>query len=159
MRVELFWKADAPRETRASKPNFEATKPASYAGGQDDVLLAEAKRLHWPVLLTVTAPAPRWATSNHTAPYVTNPNPEDFEEFMTAVAREFGSEVSTYAIWNEPNEPVFLMPQWNSKGTPASGRIYRGLYQDGYAGLQAGGLAHSRGLFGEKGPIGDATGN
>ena len=73
---------------------------------------------------------------------------------MTAVAREFGSQVSTYSIWNEPNESVFLMPQWNSNGTPASGRIYRGLYQAGYAGLQAGGLAHPKVLFGETAPIG-----
>jgi hypothetical protein len=76
---------------------------------------------------------------------------------MTAVAHEFASEVSIYAIWNEPNEPVFLMPQWKSNGTPASGRIYRGLYQAGYAGLQAAGLAHPRVLFGETAPIGDDT--
>jgi hypothetical protein len=157
LRVELKWESVAPAPTSATPPKFEAKNPTDYEWGQYAVLLAEAKRLGWPVLLTVTAPAPRWATSNHTAPYVTNPNPEDFEEFMTAVAREFGSEVSTYAIWNEPNEPVFLMPQWNSKGTPASGRIYRGLYEYGYAGLQAAGLAHPRVLFGETAPIGDDT--
>jgi hypothetical protein len=122
-------------------------------------VLAEAKQLGWPVLLTVTAPAPRWATANHQAPYVTRPDAKDFEEFMTAVGREFGSEVSIYAIWNEPNEPVFLMPQWKSNGTPASGRIYRGLYQAGYAGLQAAGLAHPRVLFGETAPIGYDTVN
>ncbi len=64
---------------------------------------------------------------------------------MTAVARHFGSEVSVYSIWNEPNHPAFLMPQWNSNGTPASPRIYRGLYQAGYAGLQAAGIAHPQG--------------
>ncbi len=58
------------------------------------------------MLLTVTSPAPRWATSNHQAPYITRPDPEDFEEFMTAVARQFGSEVSIYSIWNEPNHPA-----------------------------------------------------
>ena len=57
------------------------------------------------MLLTVTAPAPRWATSNHAAPYITRPDDQDFGEFMTAVAREFGSEVSLYSIWNEPNQP------------------------------------------------------
>ena len=58
---------------------------------------------------------------------------------MTAVGRHFGSQVSLYSIWNEPNHPAFLLPQWNSNGTPASPRIYRGLYQAGYAGLQAAG--------------------
>ena len=61
---------------------------------------------------------------------------------MTAVAREFGSEVSIYAIWNEPNQPAFLMPQWNCQRharigahlprplpgrlcRPAGGRVWR----------------------------------
>ena len=106
------------------------------------------------MLLTVTAPAPAVGHLQPQAPYMTRPDDKDFEEFMTAVGREFGSEVSVYAIWNEPNESVFLMPQWNSKGTPASGRIYRGLYQAGYAGLQAAGIAHPKVLFGETAPAG-----
>jgi hypothetical protein len=154
LRVELKWYEVAPGANSATEPSFEATNPASYDWGAYATLLAEAKQLGWPVLLTVTAPAPRWATTNHQAPYVTRPSAEDFGAFMTAVAREFGSEVSTYAIWNEPNEPVFLMPQWNASGRPVSGRIYRALYQDGYAGLQAGGLAHPRVLFGETAPVG-----
>ena len=57
---------------------------------------------------------------------------------MTAVARHYGSEVSLYSIWNEPNEPAYLTPQWSSSGKPVSGRIYRGLYQAGYAGAAEG---------------------
>ena len=109
------------------------------------------------MLLTVTSPVPRWATSNGNAPYITRPDDGDFKEFMTAVAREFGSEVSVYSIWNEPNHPAFLLPQFNSNGTPASPRIYRGLYQAGYAGLQAAGIAHPQVLFGETAPTGYDT--
>jgi hypothetical protein len=154
LRVELYWASVAPAPTSATRPSFDATNPASYAWGEYDALLAEARRLHWPVLLTVTAPVPRWATSNRKAPYVTRPDDRDFQEFMTAVARHYGSEVSLYAIWNEPNHPAFLLPQWNRNGTPASPRIYRGLYQAGYAGLKAAGLAHPRVLFGETAPTG-----
>ena len=50
------------------------------------------------------------------------------------------------------------MPQWNSNGTPASPRIYRGLYQAGYAGLQAAGIAHPQVLFGETAPAGYDSG-
>jgi hypothetical protein len=78
---------------------------------------------------------------------------------MTAVAGEFGSEVSVYSIWNEPNEPAYLMPQWSSSGKPLSGRIYRGLYQAGYEGLQAAGIAHPKVLFGETAPVGYDTVN
>ena len=133
---------------------FDATNPAIYAWGEYDALIAEAQRLHWKVLLTVTSPVPRWATSNKKAPYVTKPDPKAFQEFMTAVGRHYGSQVSLFSIWNEPNHPAFLLPQWNTNGTPASPRIYRGLYQAGYAGLQAAGIANPKVLFGETAPTG-----
>ena len=110
IRVELYWHDVAPRPNSAAKPKLDATNPASYAWGQYDAVLAEAQRLHWQVLLTLTAPAPRWATSNHKAPYVTRPDPADFEHFMTAVARHYGSQVALYSIWNEPNHPKFWPP-------------------------------------------------
>ncbi len=154
LRVELSWYEVAPAPTSTKKPSLEATNPASYNWGQYDILLAEAQKLGWQVLLTVTAPAPSWATANHKAPYTYRPDPLDFQEFMTAVARHYGSEVSLYSIWNEPNEAAYLTPQWSSSGKPVSGRIYRGLYQAGYAGLQAAGIAHPRVLFGETSPTG-----
>lgn len=154
LRVELPWGAVAPEAESKSKPEFEATSPASYDWGQYDVLLAEAKRLKWKVLLTVTSPVPRWATANKKAPYVKKPDDLDFKQFMTAVARHYGSEVSIFAIWNEPNHPQFLQPQFNRKGKPASPRIYRGLFQAGYEGLKAGGMKHPKVLMGETAPIG-----
>ncbi len=154
LRVELYWQYVAPAGNSATKPNFEATNPAVYAWGPYDWIMTKAKELGWKVLLTVTSPAPRWATSNHKAPYDTNPNARDFKEFMTAVGRHYGSEVSLFAIWNEPNDAAFLMPQFNSAGQPTSPRIYRGLYQEGYAGLQAAGLTHPKVLIGETAPAG-----
>jgi hypothetical protein len=154
LRVELYWWSVAPGASSATRPSFEATDPSAYNWSAYDPIVEEAKRLGWQVLLTVTSPVPRWATSNKKAPYVTRPDSQDFKEFVTAVARHFGSEVATYAFWSEPNHPAFLQPQFNSNGTPASPRIYRGLYQAGYAGLQAAGLAHPRALFGETAPTG-----
>jgi hypothetical protein len=159
LRVELSWYNVAPGQKSATKPSFEATNPASYSWGEYDALINEAQRLHWKVLLTVTSPVPRWATSNGKAPYVTSPDDLDFEQFMTAVARHYGSEVSLFSIWNEANHPAFLRPQFTSSGQPASPRVYRGLYQAGYAGLQAGGLAHPQVLMGETAPFGYDTVN
>jgi hypothetical protein len=159
LRVELYWASVVPSADSATEPDFDATNPASYDFSRYDAVLAEAKRLGWQVLLTITGPAPRWATSNGKAPYITRPDPRDFGEFVTAVARHFGNEVSLYSIWNEPNHPAFLLPQWNSNGTPASPRIYRALYQDAYEGLQKAGLAHPRVLFGETAPTGYDTVN
>ncbi len=160
LRVELYWSTIAPGSTSATKPALDMTNPGNYPWGEYDALISEAQRLHWKVLLTVTAPAPRWATSNKKAPYVTKPDPKDFEEFMTAVGRHygptspFGGTVSLFSIWNEPNHPAFLQPQWNTNGTPASPRIYRALYQAGYAGLKAGGISSPKVLIGETAPTG-----
>jgi hypothetical protein len=159
LRVELNWYDVAPSAASATKPAFEATNPGLYAWGEYNTLISEAQAKGWKVLLTVTSPVPRWATANKKAPYVTKPDPKDFQEFMTAVGRHFASRVSLYSIWNEPNHPAFLLPQWNTNGTPASPRIYRALYQAGYAGLQAAGEAKPRLLFGETAPTGYTTVN
>jgi hypothetical protein len=154
LRVELYWANVVPSRGSATRPAFDATDPANYEWGQYDAVINEAQRLGWPVLLTVTSPVPRWATSNRKAPYVTRPDDQAFQEFMTAVGRHYGSKVALYSIWNEANHPAFLLPQWNANGTPASPRIYRGLYQAGYAGLQAAGMASPPLLFGETAPTG-----
>lgn len=158
LRVELFWANVAPGAASTKKPSFEATNPASYNWGNYDALLAEAQRLKWQVLLTVTSPVPEWATSTHKdRSGLTRPNETDFKEFMTAVGKHYGSEVSLFAIWNEPNHPAFLLPQFNANGTPASPRIYRGLFQAGYAGLRAAGIAKPKVLMGETAPVGYDT--
>jgi hypothetical protein len=153
LRVELYWHTVAPAPNSAKRPSFDATNPASYSWGGYDALLAQAQRLHWPVLLTVTAPVPKWATAGH-RDLVTRPDDRQFKEFMTAVGRRYGSEVSLYAIWNEPDHPAFLQPQFNSRGTPESPRIYRGLFQAGYEGLQSAGISKPKVLMGETAPVG-----
>lgn len=156
LRVELYWREVAPNATSATKPVFDATNPASYHWGEYLPLMAEAQHLGIKVLLTVTSPVPRWATSTR-RDYITNPNAADFEQFMIAVGRQFGSQVSLFAIWNEPNHPAFLQPQFAANGQPASPRIYRGLFQAGYAGLHAAGIAKPKVLMGETAPTGSDT--
>ena len=153
LRVELYWREVAPAANSASKPNFDATNPASYNWSQYDPLILEAQRLHWQVLLTVTSPVPKWATSTH-RDAVTRPNALDFEQFMTALGRRYGSLVGLWAIWNEPNHPAFLQPQFDSHGQPASPRIYRALFQAGYNGLKAAGISSPKVLLGETAPTG-----
>jgi hypothetical protein len=156
LRLELHWHDVAPQADSSQRPSFEARNPASYNWGQYDAVIAEAQRLKWRVLLTVTSPVPRWATATH-RDLITRPDDLAFEEFMTAVGRHYGSVVSLWAIWNEPNVPGWLAPQFNANGTPASPRIYRGLFEAGYAGLAAAGLKSPRVLFGETAPFGTDT--
>ena len=155
LRVELYWANVAPGAHSTKKPPFEATNPAAYNWGAYDGLLSEAARLKWQVLLTVTSPVPEWATaSRKDKSGLTSPNDADFKEFMTAVGKHYAGLVSLYAIWNEPNHPAFLLPQFNSKGQPVSPRIYRGLFQAGYEGLRASGIAKPKVLMGETAPVG-----
>lgn len=156
LRLELHWHDIAPQADSSQRPSFEARNPASYNWGQYDAVIAEARRLKWRVLLTVTSPVPRWATATR-RDLITRPDDLAFEEFMTAVGRHYGSVVSLWAIWNEPNVPGWLAPQFNANGTPASPRIYRGLFEAGYAGLVAAGLKSPEVLFGETAPFGTDT--
>ncbi len=153
LRVELIWRNVAPAAGSARKPKFDATDPVNYHWGDYDALLSEAQRLKWQVLLTVTAPVPKWATAAK-RDYLTRPDDRDFEEFMTAVGKHYGAEASLFAIWNEANHPAFLLPQFNSRGKPESPRIYRGLFEAGYEGLKASGIAKPKVLMGETAPVG-----
>ena len=65
---------------------------------------------------------PRWATP-HGEDIYSDPSTSDFGRFMEAVGKHYGSKIWMWSIWNEPNHPAFLLPQFNSNGTPASPRL------------------------------------
>jgi hypothetical protein len=155
IRVILTWNAVAPTPDAANPPaGFDAADPASYDWSQYDAVMAAAAARNWKVLLTVTSPVPKWATSTG-ADHLTNPDDLDFENFMTAVGRHFGRQVKLMSIWNEPNQPQFLLPQYKN-GQPVSPRLYRGLYQAAIKGLQASGnYTGMQVLFGETSPVGN----
>jgi hypothetical protein len=156
LRVVLYWHDVAPNADSAVRPTFDATDPASYAWGQYEQLIADAQARHMSVLLTVSAPAPKWATAAR-QDFVTRPDAAQFGQFMTAVGRQFGTRVSLFSIWNEPNHPDYLKPQFAANHQPASPRLYRALFQQGYDGLRAAGIAHPKVLMGETAPTGSAS--
>jgi hypothetical protein len=73
--------------------------------------------------------------------------------FMTAVSKHFGSEVARWSIWNEPNHPDFLGPQYDSRHRPVSPTVYRGLYAAALRGLADAGDTKPV-LMGETAPTG-----
>jgi hypothetical protein len=152
LRVVLYWRNVAPNADSATRPGFDATAPGGYAWGQYDGLMSAAAQRGWPVLLTVSGPVPRWATASG-ADNVTRPKSSEFKQFMTAVGRHYGAQVKTWSIWNEPNHPQFLGPQY-VHGRPASPRIYRSLFLAGRKGLAASGNVGDRVLMGETAPRG-----
>lgn len=152
LRIVLYWRTVAPSPASRRRPSFDATDPGSYAWGPYDALVAAAARRGWSVLMTVSGPVPRWATAG-ARDNVTRPSALEFGRFVTAVGRHYGGQVARWSVWNEPNHPQFLAPQFVHR-QPASPRIYRGLFQAAVDGLHAAGLRGARVLMGETAPRG-----
>jgi hypothetical protein len=138
IRQLVYWRDYAPDPDAKTKPSFDASDPNAYPADKWDNLdglIAAAKAKNVQVTLTLTGPVPKWATKSK-KDNLTDPDPKEFGAFATAIGRRYGADVSTWSIWNEPNQPQFLKPQYKS-GKPASPKLYRKLYQAAYAGLRA----------------------
>jgi Cellulase (glycosyl hydrolase family 5) len=157
VRQLVYWKNFAPRPTSRRKPRFDASNPDAYPAGtwgRLDNLLAAADARGIKVLLTLTGPVPRWATASKRG-HLDRPNAREFGRFATAVGRRYGEAVDAWSIWNEPNQPQFLKPQYR-KGRPYSPKLYRGLYRAAYRGIRGTQANRSdRILIGETSPRGN----
>jgi hypothetical protein len=152
VRIVMLWSKVAPDPSSRVAPSFDQTDPAAYDWSTFDAAVDGARARGLSVLLTVSGPVPRWAT-NGARDTVTRPSPAGYRKFMTAVARHFDDRVASYSIWNEPNQPQFLMPQYDKRHRPVSPKTYRGLFQAGQRGLHEGGSSKPI-LFGETSPRG-----
>jgi hypothetical protein len=68
-------------------------------------------------ILSVTGSGPLWGSRR---PELANPrydpDPASFADFAYAVASRYHALVDTYIIWNEPNQPGWLQPQFSCAG-------------------------------------------
>ncbi len=158
VRQLVYWRDFAPRPNSRRKPRFDAKDANSYPAATWDRLdaLVDGARARGITLhLNLTGPVPRWATESR-KDNVTRPSPTEFRAFATAVGRRYAGAIETWSIWNEPNQPQFLAPQYR-KGRPYSPGLYRRLYQVGVQGLKA--TAENRDdtfLLGETSPRGNS---
>jgi hypothetical protein len=156
IRQLVYWHDYAPAANSRTRPNFDASDPSAYPAGtwaRLDRLFDAAQERHVSIQLTLTGPVPRWAAKG-ARDTVTEPNAQEFGQFATAIGRRYGDRVSLWSIWNEPNHPDFLMPQY-VHGKPASPAIYRGLFEAGARALRATGNQDDTILMGETAPIGN----
>lgn len=124
LRVSLGW-ANAMPQSQAKKK----TKPAKiewYFGLYDNLIDAAADQ-GIRVQLSISGPAPAWATGNHKKGPV-RPSASKFGEFAKLAAEHFAGRVDRYSVWNEPN--------WKSWLNPPSGNLYRSLYLKAYAAVR-----------------------
>jgi hypothetical protein len=159
VRQVVYWRDFAPAPTRKRKPDFDATDPDAYPRGtwtRLDALMAAAGRQDIAVMLTPTGPVPTWATASKKGD-VDRPSSRLFEQWVKALVRRYGEQVDLWSIWNEPNQPQFLMPQYR-KDKPFSPSHYRNLYRAAYRAIRSvPGNRRDTILLGETAPRGDST--
>jgi hypothetical protein len=153
IRLQLSWSNVAPDPNAKQAPSFNQTDPNAYpAGAWDryDAAIDGARARGLKVYLTLTGPAPRWATAAK-KDQLTKPSAEAFSKFATAAGRRYGAKVSWWSIWNEPNLGKLLKPIRRLE----SAKVYRQLYLQAYEGLR-GAHVHAPILLGELAPIGNS---
>ena len=115
VRIFARWGLHAPAPQDRRRPEgFDATDP--NAPGYDWRVLDRAvdavRGGGMRVVLTVTGWGPVWGSE---FPVKRNPrykpDPRQFAQFATAVARRYGDRVDRYIVWNEPNIALWLQPQ------------------------------------------------
>lgn len=184
VRVVLDWYYLAPDNNSRTPPSgFNAANPAAYPASSwapYDRLVRLANRYGIVLDFDVSGPGPLWAMApgapNAKTAIHYEPSASAFRQFMTAVGRRYDgsyraapgqpalSRVTYWSIWNEPNQPGWLAPQWSrSSGglVPLAARLYRQLADAGYAGLASSGHTPYRDtiLFGELAPEGCVVGS
>lgn len=176
VRVTAFWNRIAPEIDEPVKPaGFDGSNPNAYPAASwtilDGVVDAIAAR-GMKIDLNPTAPMPKWAGSG--APEarlasVSNPSPAEFGAFVAALGTRYSGSfvpagrkaplprLSYWTLWNEPNQGVWLSPQWKAIGkqpVEASPELYRGLVDAAWTSLGATGHGNDTILIGETAPKG-----
>ena len=121
IRVNVSWSYVVGRAAKLRT----APRRIAYNWTGYDALIRKAAPHGIRLQLTLTGPAPAWATGNHRiGPY--KPRASAFRAFATAAAEHFRGRVDRYSIWNEPNYVRWLSPL--SRGP----KLYRALYVAGH---------------------------
>jgi hypothetical protein len=177
VRATLLWSAVAHgTKNPATHHRFNPANPADYPRGawvNYDLLVTDAQEVGIAVYFDVTGPGPSWAmgkTSDPLEKATYMPNATQFGKFVEAVGTRYSGtyhglpRVSTWSIWNEPNQVGWLSPQgvYNSKlhaVLPYSPILYRKLWYSARAALDATGHTDDIVLAGETAPLGSPPQN
>jgi hypothetical protein len=157
LRVNLHW-GGAPLAIATHRP-ADPSDPAdpAYNWPPFDEAVKRAAEAHIKLIATIVG-TPDWANGGR-ARYYPPKNPNDLKQFAIAAAKRYSGDFTpSYAdeplpairywlAWNEPNNPVFLRPQFKKAGkryVVASAAIYAKICNAVVTGV------HSTGLSGEK---------
>jgi hypothetical protein len=126
LRVNALWARVAGRSaTRSRAPARPVYDWTSY-----DVAVTAARAHGMNVEMTLTGPAPAWATRDGRVG-VDRPDARLFAGFARAAATHFRGLVHRYSIWNEPNHVAWIAP------LGAAPSVYRRLYEAGWSAIRS----------------------
>jgi hypothetical protein len=161
----IYWDFYVP-DPNSTKAPAGATMPSTYTSHLVDLAVVDqaAAKVGIKLGFMVTAPAPRWASTNKQG--TGSPNAADFQAFMSSLGTFFNGStpgvapVRWWSVWNEPNYIPNLSPQLS--GTTYKGPdLYRSLLNSAWKGLTTTGHTTKSDtiLFGEVAPRGISGGN
>ena len=167
IRLNLDWNVIAPKKpTNAADPADPAYDWSTY----DQVLLNAAKN-KIQVLFTIVG-TPRWAQGNKKGVNRVPAKMSSLKYFALAAAKRYSGTfkrddgttlpaVRKWLAWNEPNNPLFLFPQWQKVGkryVPIAARNYVGICTAIWSGVHASHLAKETVACGATDPRGNNSG-
>jgi hypothetical protein len=167
LRVNMYWGGTQWAVSRGAKPT-DPTDPGdpAYDWSLYDRLMRYAATYHVKVVFSILF-TPKWANGGK-ARTVAPTNARELEDFASAAAQRYSGlyvppawqqqptlespteplpAVKLWTAWNEPNNPVFLSPQYvraGGKWVIASATAYAKICNAVYTGI------HSAGVSGEK---------
>ena len=112
---------------------YEPSK-GNYQWGDIDRLVNAANGAGFNILLSVVK-APAWARPNGDDRSVEGPpaNPQDYADFIGAMAARYQGRVQAYEIWNEQN----LWYEWGGQGGRINAAAYMNLLRAAYRAVKA----------------------
>lgn len=125
LRINLVWSSVAPSPRSKKRPKNLIYRFSNYDG-----VIAAARQRGIKVHLTLTGPAPAWATGKKKEG-VYKPKAAEFGQFAKAVTRQYRGYVDRYSIWNEPQLKAWIQP------VKQNAKIYRSLYLAGYTAIKS----------------------
>jgi len=157
VRALVYWSDFSAAPKSKKVPSFNTANHAAYPAGtwdRLDALVAATQARGMELQLTLTGPVPKWATKRKKG-HVADPGAKLFGRWVRAVVARFGDRVNLWSIWNEPNHPDFLGPQYHGT-VPHTPKLYRKLYVAGENAIHGtAGNEKDKVLFGETAPIGN----
>jgi hypothetical protein len=135
IRVSAFWRDHAPAARSLRRPpgfRAEDARASGYRWAALDRVVRGAAANGLRVMITITPPAPLWATRRpRRRNPVYEPLPGEFAAYARAIAARYRSQADQYGLTNEPNQGGWLQPQ-SRDGELVAPHLYRELVTRAY---------------------------